>query len=102
MRKLVVIAAIVLEGCAHTPPKPVLLPVAPPPVTMPDLPPTLAEKAEALPPITGNDVKDLIRDSAETSSRYNALRFRHNSLIDFYHCVQKAIADPKLDIKECL
>lgn len=90
-----------LSGCA-TAPTPVLLPKAPPPVTLPPLPSTLAPKAEALPPIAGNDVKDLIADNAETSSRYNSLRFRYNAFIDFYGCVREAIADQSKDLDACL
>ena len=40
-------------------------------------------KAQPLPPIKGNTVKDLIQSDIYAVSSYNELMLRHNSLVDW-------------------
>ena len=86
---------LLLGACTHQ------VAIAPKPVQMPALPESLAKKADPLPPITGTDVKDLIRDGVETDSKYADVRSRLNAVIDAWACVRASINDGK-EPTDCL
>lgn len=87
MKILPIIAmTLALTACATAP-----TPVVPTPVQIPALPASLAQRAEPLPPITGNDLHSLIRDGLQTDRLYGDLRLRHNATVAAYECVRRAI-----------
>lgn len=98
MKKLLALAMIAaLAGCAHKTPdfgeaKP---------VSIPDLPADLAQRAEKLPPLTDPTMEGQLRDAIETDRRYNDVAHRFNSLLDLYECVKQSINNEK-DAGECL
>lgn len=86
---------LLLGACTHQ------VAVTPKPVQMPALPASLAKKADPLPPISGTDVKDLIRDGVETDSKYADVRARLNAIIDAWSCVRKSMNEGK-EAHKCL
>lgn len=91
-RAIVIAAALLLAGCAHT-----QLPDigSAPPARMPDLPPTLAQPAHRLPPIADPSLGGINQAGADADSRYNDLALRFNALLGVYECVKKSLDDHK-------
>jgi len=90
MRALIIAAMLSLSACATTPDLGEAKPVS-----VPALPPTLAERAKALPPLTDKSVKGQLEDAIATDRAYNDLAHRYNALVDLYECVRSAINDSK-------
>ena len=67
---------------------------------MPDLPPSLAKKAGALPPLTDPTVPGMQKDAIETDRRYNDVAHQLNNTIDAWNCVKSALNDGT-DPKKC-
>jgi hypothetical protein len=83
------LAILLLSACSTV--KPVA--VVPQTVQMPVLPAPLNQKADPLPPITGNDLHSLIRDGLSTDRAYNDLRARQAAVVDAWECVRVALKD---------
>jgi len=71
------------------------------PIKIPNLPSELDKKAERLPPITDPSLAGQVRAGIEADRAYNEVAHRNNKLIDFYHCIQKAINEGN-NISMCL
>lgn len=85
MKRAILIALLTLSGCATVPTG-----LAKPPQA-PELPPSLAEHATRLPPLTDQSLKGLTAQAVEDDQRYNDLAVRHNALITLYECVREAL-----------
>lgn len=73
------------------------------PVQIPELPPELSKKAEALPPITDPSPEGIQKDGVATDIKYNEVAFQLNNLIKVYDCVKEAVNNTDSDnIDECL
>lgn len=98
MKSNIIFSALLLvslSACAHKQIKPEI--ILSKPVTPPDLPVSLSERAKPLPPITSNDMGTLAEDSANTSILYNGLSIRYNRFIDFYNCIKTSLETKSTD-----
>lgn len=93
MRKLIIASLIFLSACAHDTDIGLANPVK-----IPDLPLSLAIRADRLPDLTDPSMGAQQIDSTATDIKYNNVAFQVNNLIDLYQCVQKSINEKK-DIK---
>lgn len=96
MKRLIIIAALLLSACGQKVHVNPITSVAPP-----VLPPNLAHKASALPPITDNTMGGSQVQGAKDDQQYNAVAFQLNALIDVYDCVRTSIIQGT-DAKDCL
>lgn len=100
MKLLLTIAALMLAGCATTHVPDI---GQAPPARMPDLPPSLTQRAKRLPPITDPSLGGINADGAATDARFNDLATRFNALLDIYQCTKKALDAKDADaLKRCL
>ena len=67
---------------------------------VPELPASLAKKAERLPDLTDPSVPAQQADSIATDRKYNSIAFQLNNIIDAWSCVKKALNDGE-DAKKC-
>lgn len=88
MKKLIIIAAIVLAGCGQKPPLDVGVA---PPAKMPELPRVLQQRAERLPNIEDRSLGGINRDGITTDMRYNDLAYRYNAIVDAWSCVRNSL-----------
>jgi hypothetical protein len=104
MKKLILIAAaaLSLSACATTGNDKPDLGTAPP-AKMPDLPDTMARKAERLPDMTDPSLGGIHKSGIDADTSYNELAVRYNALVDAWDCVKKGLEarDEKL-AQQCL
>lgn len=113
MKKIILLACVVLSGCVTTPKDVLKLPrpaevgskteiiidgqsvgKAPAP-KVPALPASLAKKATALPPLSDPSVAGQQRDAIATDRRYNDVAMQLNNVIDAWKCVSTALNGEK-------
>ena len=104
MKKLSIVAmALLVAACGHTDAPDISNPSdiivdgenlgsAPAP-KLPELPPELSKKAEALPPLRDNSVAAMLEDAPMIDRQYNEMAFQLNRLIDAYNCVRTSLND---------
>ena len=97
MKKIIIGVLLLLCACGDERPS---LGLAPPP-KMPSLPATLDKKAGPLPDLTDKTLAGSQVDGAATDRAYNEVGFRLNTIIDAWHCVEKALNE-RVDAKNCL
>jgi hypothetical protein len=94
--KRVLILLFALSACTHKPE--IGLVTA---VQIPDLPPSLAQKAGPLPELKDPSMAGQIEDATNADMQYNLVSHQLNSVIDIYNCVKISLNEKK-DIKTCL
>lgn len=90
MKKLVIVAALLLSACKTTTDTGLTTGVQIPPI-----PENLAQRAEALPPNTDITMGGQVQDNTRNIREYNAKAFQVNDLIDLYNCVREAVNNRK-------
>lgn len=90
MKKLILVAALLLSACKTTTDTGLTTGVQIPPI-----PENLAQRAEALPPSTDVTMGGQVQDNTRNIREYNAKAFQVNDLIDLYNCVREAVNNKK-------
>lgn len=90
MKKLIIVAALLVSACASKPDTGLA-----PAVQIPPIPENLAQKAEPLPPITDPTMGGLVQANVQSSKQYNSVSFQLNKLIDLYNCVRDSVNNKK-------
>lgn len=83
MKKLLIIAVLLLSACKET--------GLAPQVQIPPLPNNLAQKATQLPTSTDLTLQGQVRDNTNNITAYNEKAIQVNNLIDLYNCVRDSI-----------
>lgn len=90
MKKLIIVAALLVSACASKPDTGLA-----PAVQIPPIPENLAQKAEPLPPVTDPTMGGLVQANVQSSRQYNSVSFQLNKLIDLYNCVRDSVNNKK-------
>lgn len=90
MKKLIIVAALLVSACASKPDTGLA-----PAVQIPPIPENLAQKAEPLPPVTDPTMGGLVQANIQSSRQYNSVSFQLNKLIDLYNCVRDSVNNKK-------
>jgi hypothetical protein len=90
MKKLIIVAALLVSACASKPDTGLA-----PAVQIPPIPENLAQKAEPLPPVTDPTMGGLVQANVQSSKQYNSVSFQLNKLIDLYNCVRDSVNNKK-------
>lgn len=90
MKKLIIVAALLLSACKTAPDTGLTTGVQIPPI-----PENLAQKAEQLPPNSDTSMGGQVLDNTRNIRAYNEKAFQVNDLIDLYNCVREAVNNKK-------
>lgn len=90
MKKLIIVAALLLSACKTAPDTGLT-----PGVQIPPIPENLARKAEQLPPNSATSMGGQVLDNTRNIRAYNEKAFQVNDLIDLYNCVREAVNNKK-------
>ncbi len=89
MKKIILImSAILLSGCATTKDPNLELGRS---IQVPELPSSLNQRANRLPPLRSGSMAAIQRDGVATDRAYNDLAHRYNAIIDLWACVRQAV-----------
>lgn len=90
MKKLIIVAALLVSACAADKGTGLA-----PAVQIPPIPENLAQKPKPLPPITDPTMGGLVQANVQSSREYNSVSFQLGKLIDLYNCVRDSVNNKK-------